>query len=58
MRLLVTTEVDDEKHTFMFDCGPESKSIDRNIKALEVDLAKVEAIALSVRFSVISIDNS
>lgn len=48
LSLLITTEVGDEKHTFLFDCGPESKSIDRNVKALEVDLTKVEAIALSV----------
>lgn len=49
LSLLITTEIDDEKHTFMFDCGPESKSIDRNVKALAVDLTKVETIALSVR---------
>lgn len=48
LSLLVTTEVGNEKHTFIFDCGPESKSIDRNVKALEIDLTKVEAIALSV----------
>lgn len=48
LSLLITTEVGDEKHTFIFDCGPESKSIDRNVKALEVDLTSVEAIALSV----------
>ncbi|KAK9893511.1 hypothetical protein P389DRAFT_112527 [Cystobasidium minutum MCA 4210] len=47
LSLLITTEIDEEKHTFIFDCGPESKSIDRNIKALQVDLTKVEAIALS-----------
>lgn len=48
LSLLVTTEVGDEKHTFIFDCGPESKSIDRNVKALGVDLTKVDTIALSV----------
>lgn len=49
LSLLVTTEIGEEKHTLIFDCGPESKSIDRNIKALGVDLTRVEAIALSVR---------
>ena len=57
LSLLVTTEIDNEKHTFMFDCGPESKSIDRNVKALGVDLTQVDAIALSVRSLARSTDN-
>jgi 7,8-dihydropterin-6-yl-methyl-4-(beta-D-ribofuranosyl)aminobenzene 5'-phosphate synthase len=38
----------DEKHTILFDAGPESKSIARNASALKADLTTVERIVLSV----------
>ncbi|KAF8314930.1 Metallo-hydrolase/oxidoreductase [Clavulina sp. PMI_390] len=47
LSFLVTTTLAGEEHTIMFDAGPESKSIARNLKALKIDTSKIERIALS-----------
>lgn len=49
LSFLITTTLGDESHTILFDAGPESKSIARNLKALKIDATKIERIALSVR---------
>ncbi|KAG8946065.1 hypothetical protein FRC00_009786, partial [Tulasnella sp. 408] len=42
-----TTSIGDETHTTLFDTGPESKSIARNIASLKVDTTLIETIILS-----------
>lgn len=37
-----------DSRTILFDAGPESKSIARNIKALKIDAKTIERIVLSV----------
>ncbi|KAI5480251.1 beta-lactamase-like protein [Pseudohyphozyma bogoriensis] len=45
--LAITTIIDEEEHNIMFDCGPESRSILRNVAALKIPMAKIERIVLS-----------
>ncbi|KAF8332644.1 beta-lactamase-like protein [Cantharellus anzutake] len=47
LSFLITTTHGDQRHTILFDAGPESKSIDRNIKALKIDPKAIERIVLS-----------
>ncbi|KAG8909863.1 hypothetical protein FRC01_006681 [Tulasnella sp. 417] len=44
---LITTSIGDEAHTTLFDTGPESKSIARNIASLKVDTTLIETVILS-----------
>ncbi|KAG8909862.1 hypothetical protein FRC01_006680, partial [Tulasnella sp. 417] len=41
------TKIGDETHTTLFDTGPESKSIARNIASLNVDTTPIETVILS-----------
>ncbi|KAG9011070.1 hypothetical protein FRB90_007504 [Tulasnella sp. 427] len=45
--VLIKTTVGNETHTTLFDTGPESKSIARNIASLKVDTTPIEAVILS-----------
>ncbi|WWC68609.1 uncharacterized protein I206_102539 [Kwoniella pini CBS 10737] len=47
LAVLIKTTIGDESNTVLFDSGPEPKSIERNIKAMKVDLTDLDAIALS-----------
>lgn len=48
---MITTTLNNETHTILFDAGPESKSIARNLKALKTDVSTIERIVLSVSMS-------
>ncbi|KIO25909.1 hypothetical protein M407DRAFT_75106 [Tulasnella calospora MUT 4182] len=45
--VLIKTKIGDETHTTLFDTGPESKSIARNIASLNVDTSPIETVVLS-----------
>jgi 7,8-dihydropterin-6-yl-methyl-4-(beta-D-ribofuranosyl)aminobenzene 5'-phosphate synthase len=47
LSLLITAYIGSEKHTLLFDAGPEGETFLRNAKILGVDLAEVEAVVLS-----------
>ncbi|KAF9512180.1 hypothetical protein BS47DRAFT_1345805 [Hydnum rufescens UP504] len=47
LAFLITTQIGEETHTILFDAGPESKSIERNLKALKVETTSIERIVLS-----------
>jgi len=47
LSLLITTRCWNEEHTILFDTGPESLTIERNLASLNVDMTKVERIVLS-----------
>jgi 7,8-dihydropterin-6-yl-methyl-4-(beta-D-ribofuranosyl)aminobenzene 5'-phosphate synthase len=47
LSLLLTAHVGDERHTLLFDAGPEGATLVRNAGILGVDFAEVEAIVLS-----------
>jgi 7,8-dihydropterin-6-yl-methyl-4-(beta-D-ribofuranosyl)aminobenzene 5'-phosphate synthase len=47
LSLLLTAHVDDERHTLLFDAGPEGATLVRNAAILGVDFGAVEAIVLS-----------
>jgi len=47
LSFLITTSHGDKRHTILFDAGPESKSIERNMKALKIDPSAIERIILS-----------
>jgi 7,8-dihydropterin-6-yl-methyl-4-(beta-D-ribofuranosyl)aminobenzene 5'-phosphate synthase len=47
LSLLLTVHVDDERHTLLFDAGPEGATLVRNAAILGVDFGAVEAIVLS-----------
>jgi len=47
LSLLVTAHVGDERHTLLFDAGPEGATLVRNAAILGVDFGQVEAIVLS-----------
>ena len=47
LSLLITTYVGDDKHTLLFDAGPEGATFLRNANILGVDLALVDAVVLS-----------
>ena len=47
LSLLLTAHVDDERHTVLFDAGPEGETLVRNAAILGVDFGEVEAIVLS-----------
>jgi 7,8-dihydropterin-6-yl-methyl-4-(beta-D-ribofuranosyl)aminobenzene 5'-phosphate synthase len=44
---LVTATVAGERHSILFDAGPEAYAFDRNVRRLGIDLGIVEAIVLS-----------
>lgn len=47
LSLLLTTKLNNQESTVLFDSGPEPHSFERNSKALKLDLAKVDRIVLS-----------
>jgi 7,8-dihydropterin-6-yl-methyl-4-(beta-D-ribofuranosyl)aminobenzene 5'-phosphate synthase len=47
LSLLLTAHVDGERHTLLFDAGPEGATLVRNAAILGVDFGDVEAIVLS-----------
>ena len=47
LSLLVTAHVGDERHTLLFDAGPEGATLLRNAAILGVDFGHVEAVVLS-----------
>src|SRR5918996_1388409 len=47
LALVLTTVVGDQRHTLLFDAGPEGTLFLRNCRNLGVSLADVEAIAIS-----------
>jgi len=47
LSLLITAYSGNEKHTVLFDAGPEGPTFLRNAKILGVDLSEVEAVVLS-----------
>lgn len=47
LSLLITAHVGDERHTLLFDAGPEGATLVRNAAILGVDFGQVEAIVLS-----------
>jgi 7,8-dihydropterin-6-yl-methyl-4-(beta-D-ribofuranosyl)aminobenzene 5'-phosphate synthase len=47
LSLLLTAHVDGERHTLLFDAGPEGATLVRNAGILGVDFGEVEAIVLS-----------
>jgi 7,8-dihydropterin-6-yl-methyl-4-(beta-D-ribofuranosyl)aminobenzene 5'-phosphate synthase len=47
LSLLLTAHVGDERHTLLFDAGPEGATLVRNAGILGVDFGQVEAIVLS-----------
>ena len=47
LSLLITAYIGSEKHTLLFDAGPEGATFLRNAKILGVDLSEVEAVVLS-----------
>ena len=47
LSLLLTAHVGDERHTLLFDAGPEGATLVRNAAILGVDFGAVEAIVLS-----------
>lgn len=47
LSLLITAHVGDERHTLLFDAGPEGATLVRNAAILGVDFGTVEAIVLS-----------
>lgn len=47
LSLYVTATVGEERHTVLFDGGPEGWAFERNAKRLGVELGAVEAVALS-----------
>jgi 7,8-dihydropterin-6-yl-methyl-4-(beta-D-ribofuranosyl)aminobenzene 5'-phosphate synthase len=47
LSLLITAHVGDERHTVLFDAGPEGATLVRNAAILGVDFGQVEAIVLS-----------
>jgi 7,8-dihydropterin-6-yl-methyl-4-(beta-D-ribofuranosyl)aminobenzene 5'-phosphate synthase len=44
---LVTATVAGERHSLLFDAGPEGYAFDRNVRRLGIDLGVVEAVVLS-----------
>jgi hypothetical protein len=48
LSFLITTTLSGDSHTILFDAGPESKSIARNLKALKINTKAIERIVLSV----------
>jgi 7,8-dihydropterin-6-yl-methyl-4-(beta-D-ribofuranosyl)aminobenzene 5'-phosphate synthase len=44
---IVTASVGGQRHTILFDAGPEGYAFDRNARRLGIDLALIEAIVLS-----------
>ena len=47
LSLLLTAHVGDERHTLLFDAGPEGATLLRNAAILGVDFGDVEAVVLS-----------
>ncbi len=47
LSLLLTAHVGAERHTLLFDAGPEGETLVRNAAILGVDFGEVEAIVLS-----------
>jgi 7,8-dihydropterin-6-yl-methyl-4-(beta-D-ribofuranosyl)aminobenzene 5'-phosphate synthase len=47
LALLVTAHVGDERHSVLFDCGPEAQVFERNCRRLAVTLDSVDALVLS-----------
>ncbi|KZO98969.1 metallo-beta-lactamase protein [Calocera viscosa TUFC12733] len=47
LSLLITTRCWNEVHYTLFDTGPESQTMERNLSSLDVDMSKVERIVLS-----------
>jgi 7,8-dihydropterin-6-yl-methyl-4-(beta-D-ribofuranosyl)aminobenzene 5'-phosphate synthase len=47
LSLLITAHVGDERHTLLFDAGPEGATLLRNAAILGVDFGQVEAVVLS-----------
>jgi 7,8-dihydropterin-6-yl-methyl-4-(beta-D-ribofuranosyl)aminobenzene 5'-phosphate synthase len=47
LSLLITAHVGDERHTLLFDAGPEGATLLRNAAILGVDFGEVEAVVLS-----------
>ena len=47
LSLLITVETGKDKHTLLFDAGPEGATFLRNARVLGVDFGEVEAIVLS-----------
>ena len=47
LSLLITAELGKDRHTLLFDAGPEAATFLRNAKVLGVDFGEVEAIVLS-----------
>ena len=47
LSLLITAHAGDERHTVLFDAGPEGDTLIRNAAILGVDFASVEAVVLS-----------
>ncbi|PWY92794.1 metallo-beta-lactamase superfamily protein [Aspergillus heteromorphus CBS 117.55] len=47
LSILVTATKDGERHTLLFDAGPEGEAWERNVKRLRPDLSAVELVQLS-----------
>ncbi len=47
LSLLVRTHVDGEIHEIVYDAGPSEELLEHNVRALGLDLARVEAIVMS-----------
>jgi 7,8-dihydropterin-6-yl-methyl-4-(beta-D-ribofuranosyl)aminobenzene 5'-phosphate synthase len=47
LSLVITVYIGSNKHTLLFDAGPEGETFLRNAKLLGVDLSEVEAVVLS-----------
>lgn len=47
LSFLITTTHNGETHSILFDAGPDTKSIARNLKALKTDTSSIERIVLS-----------
>lgn len=45
--LRLTTKIGDQKHTLLFDTGPDGPAFLRNVKNLGINLGEVEAIAIT-----------
>ncbi|CAG8025826.1 unnamed protein product [Penicillium olsonii] len=47
LSILVTATKGDQKHTILFDAGPEEEAWERNVKRLRPDIASIEVVQLS-----------
>ena len=58
LSFLITTTRGAESHSILFDAGPDTKSIARNLKALKTDTSTIERIVLSVSLSSLAVTKS